>query len=220
MKILTTILTCADTQTRANACLDTWIQDIQTPHDYVFYGDKTQSQSMDKTWNCTPDAGERRSMLPEKTYKMLRKSLDYKWDFLFKCDDDTFVHFHKLVDFLGYYDSSLDLYFGCKIVNPFEYAQGGAGYILTRGAVIKCIESLKHFYKDQSKNKIAEDYSVGLALREQGVMLTAIDRLITPNPKSAKQSQSVCIDHIVNKNKITTHYVQPTTMLSIYKSIT
>jgi len=79
MKILTAILTCSSTQDRANACLNTWIREIKVPHDYVFYGDESQSQSMNKTWNCSPDKGESRRGLPEKTYKMLVKSLKHEW---------------------------------------------------------------------------------------------------------------------------------------------
>ena len=89
---------------------------------------------MDKTWNCEPNDGEHRIRLPEKTYKMLNESLNHDWDFLFKCDDDTFVAFDKLIDLLKNYDSKSDLYLGRRILfdKKFEYAQGGAGYILTR----------------------------------------------------------------------------------------
>ncbi len=219
MKILTTILTCTSTQHRANACLSTWVKDIKTPHEYYFYGSKTQSEKMPKTWNCEPNDGEGRSRLPEKTYKMLIESLNHDWDFLFKCDDDTYVNFNKLVEFLETYDANDDLYLGMKIVNPFAYAQGGAGYALTRTAVKKCVESLKHFHGDESKTKRAEDYSVGLALKEQEINLIHTDSISTPDPATAKQNQSVCINAIIKENKITTHYVNFETMEKIYDFI-
>jgi len=219
MKILTTILTCSSTQERADACLATWIKDIKSPHDYFFYGDKIQSEAMGKTWNCSPDEGEHRHRLPKKTYKMLVKSLDYEWDFLFKCDDDTYVAFDKLINLLKNYNPDDELYIGGKIVNPFPYAQGGAGYALTRTAVKKCVESLKHFYGDESKTKRAEDYSVGLALKEQEINLIHTDSISTPNPATAKQNQSVCINAIIKENKITTHYVNFETMEKIYDFI-
>jgi hypothetical protein len=218
MKILTAILTCSSTQDRANACLNTWIREIKVPHDYVFYGDESQSQSMNKTWNCSPDKGESRRGLPEKTYKMLVKSLKHEWDFLFKCDDDTYVVFDSLIEFLKNYDPSQDLYIG-KELGRRGYAQGGAGYILTRTAVKNCINSLKYFYGDKFKNKYAEDYSVGLALREQKINLTHTNLLSTPNPTTAKQNQSVCFDAIIKDNKITTHYVEAETMNKIYDFI-
>jgi len=216
MKILVTILTHEGTHENAVACLDTWIGDIQSPHEYRFYGDSLQSKTMVNTWNCEPDDGEARFRLPEKTYKMLIESLNHDWDFLFKCDDDTYLNFDKLVEFLKDYDANDDLYLGGKIVNPFAYAQGGAGYILTRSAVKKCIDSLKYFYDDESKNKRAEDYSVGLALKEQGVNLTHANLISTPDPAIAKQNQSVCIDAIIKEHKITTHYVNSETMEKIY----
>ncbi len=217
MKILTTILTCSKTQKRANACLDTWIKDIKPPHDYFFYGDKKQSQSMDKTWNCSPDSGDSRGNLPEKTYKMLNKSLEYDYDFLFKCDDDTYLAFDRLVKLVQSLDPKDDLYIGSAIHNfGVPYAQGGAGYLLTRSAVEKCLHSLELFYQNRSKNRTAEDYSVGLALKMEGVRLQRIPLFNTPNPKRARQNQGICVENILTKNKITTHYVWPETMSSIH----
>lgn len=218
MKILVAILTHEGTQSNADACIKTWVKDIQDPHEYYFYGSKTQSEKMDRTWNCEPDEGESRGRLPEKTYKMLVESLNHDWDFLFKCDDDTFVVFDKLINLLKKYNVNDDLYIGSRIVNPFVYAQGGAGYVLTRSAVEKCIDSLKYFYDDKSKNKFAEDYSVGLALKEQKIDLVHTDSISTPNPSIAKQNQSVCINAIIKENKITTHYVNAKTMRKIYEA--
>ena len=269
MKILTAILSCSDTQDRANSCLNTWIKDIKPPHNYFFYGDEKQSKIMMNTWNCTPDKGECRSRLPEKTYKMLEMSLDYDWDFLFKCDDDTYVVFDMLVELLQTYNPLENLCLGYtighlhesirehlksiglhkskklqnllkisngdtlrlkgllspKLINDhdntfrFRWAQGGAGYILTRSSVIKCLNSLKLFYQNESKNNRAEDYSVGLALEMEGVHLNHIDQLNTHAPQIAKKYQSVCVNDIIKDNKITTHYVKAETMQLIHESI-
>jgi hypothetical protein len=96
------------------------------------------------------------------------------------------------------------------------YAQGGGGYILSRSAVEKCLYSLKYFYKDKSKNESAEDYSVGLALHEQQINLKHTDLLSSQPVLDAEQS--ACIDAINKNNKITTHYVNPDTMIEIYKT--
>lgn len=212
MKILATILTCSSTQERADACVATWIKDIKSPHDYFFYGDKIQSQAMGKTWNCSPDEGEHRHRLPKKTYKMLVKSLDYEWDFLFKCDDDTFVAFDRLINLLKSYDFDNTLYIGMQIVNPFAYAQGGAGYVLSRSAVQACVNASEIFLT----SPISEDRTLGAALKSQGIDLIPEDLLSTPHPLIAKQDQSVCIDAIIKDNKITTHYVNPQTMQKIH----
>lgn len=209
MKILVAILTHEGTQSNADACSKTWIKDIQNPHEYYFYGSKTQSKKMGRTWNCEPDDGESRGRLPEKTYKMLVESLKHEWDFLFKCDDDTFVAFDRLANLLKNYNFNDDLYIGRKIVHPFPYAQGGAGYALTRSAVKKCINFFKHY-------KIGEDQSVGFTLKEQKINLTSTNLLSTPPLSIAKQDQSACINAILKEGKITTHYVKPNTMENIY----
>lgn len=219
MKILVAILTYEGTQPNADACIRTWVKDIQNPHEYYFYGSKTQSKKMDRTWDCEPDDGEQRNRLNEKTYKMLVESLNHDWDFLFKCDDDTYLNFDKLVGFLKGYDADDDLYLGRKMGNSIEYAQGGAGYILTRGAVTKCIKSLKNFYKDKLLRRVhekgAEDYSVGFAFKEQGVKLIHTDQLSTVKRGIAKENQSLCVEAIIKEHKITTHYVEPHTMEQI-----
>jgi hypothetical protein len=217
MKILAATLTYSGTQPQADACINTWISDIRQPHDHFFYGDESQSKKNSKTWICTPDEGEHRSRLPEKTYKMLKRSLEYDWDFLFKCDDDTFVRFDRLIEFLKNFDSSHDLYIGRKILSgPLSYAQGGAGYILTRSAVKKCLLELKKIYNDREINKRAEDYSVGLALQRLNIFLSHTDQLSTPRPDTARKDQNACINAIIKGKKITTHYVRPETMMEIY----
>lgn len=224
MKIMVAILSCSKTQDRAKACEETWINNIRKPHDYFFYGDKKQSLRMKKTWNCEPDEGERRNRLPEKTYKMLKKSLDYDWDFLFKCDDDTFVNFNLLENFVKSLDSQKTLYIGGKIrqKKPIDlaYGQGGAGYMLTRNAVEKCLKKGKLFFQDTKKIKAAEDYAVGLALYEQGIHIMGCNLLATPRPKQAKQDQAVCVDQILTQKKATSHYINPQTMRLIYKKCT
>jgi hypothetical protein len=223
MKILTTILTCSSSQERADACLATWLKDVNSPHEYYFYGSKTQSEKMDKTWNCEPDGGEARFKLPKKTYKMLVKSLNYDWDFLFKCDDDTFVAFDRLINLLKNYDPNDALYIGARILNPPEnrigplrnlqaYAQGGSGYVLSRSAVQECVNASEIFLTSPR----SEDRTLGCALKEQGINLVPTKLLSTPDPHSAKKNQSVCVDAIIKNDKITTHYVMPETMRTIY----
>jgi len=219
MKILTAVLSYSQSSDLLKACLDTWIKNIQPPHDYVIYGDERQSNTYDKCWNCSPEKGERRDRLPIKTLNMLKKALNEDWDFLFKCDDDTYVNFSKLVEYLKDFDKHDVLYIGSPLVNPFPYAQGGAGYVLTRSAIIKSMDRLQEICHNFEINKNAEDYSVGLALSRAGIKLTQVDNLSTPSPDLARKNQNLCIDAIVKDKKITTHYVEPATMRKIYDFI-
>lgn len=229
LKILVCVLTCSETQKQADACLNTWVKDIESPHKYFFYGDSAQSTSMKNTWDCSPDLGEDRARLPEKTYKMLKQSLSYDWDFLFKCDDDTFLVFRKLVRFLENFNSKKEIYLGTTIglewqkkdptiKKPLPYAQGGAGYILSRSAAIKCLNSLKLFYDNQIKNKEMEDYSVSLALNMEKINMMHTDNLSSVSV-SNRENQSLCIDSIIIDGKITTHHVKPETMKQLYSLI-
>lgn len=217
MKILVSILTCSQTQHQADACLDTWIQYIKKPHDYIFYGDEKQSLTLNKTINCSPELGENRSRLPEKTFKMLNESIKYDWDFLFKCDDDTYLSFDRLVEYIKNFDSSHPLYIGSKIHNHgIKYAQGGSGYILTRSSVHKCINSLKLFVLNSKENKIAEDYSVGKALHMEGIDLLQCNDFSCPSPNNVRIDNTIPAKDILELNTITSHYVNPQTMRYIY----
>jgi hypothetical protein len=218
-KILITILTCSKTEDRAKACLDTWIKDIKKPHDYFFYGDSDQAKKMEKTWDCSPEKGELRARLPEKTYKMLLKSLEYNWDFLFKCDDDTYVKVEELVNLLDNFEKHQDLYMGKPIRSSkgyCRYAQGGGGYVLSRKAVSKCVEKMKYIYNDHRLHLDAEDYSIGLALEKQNIPLIGSKKFAGGSPN---QKEEQPFKDIIERGMITSHYVKPKIMNEIYNCL-
>ena len=99
--------------------------------------------------------------LPQKVQIFIDWALaNYDFDYLFKCDDDTYVCVPRLLrlDLLGRaYVGSL-----CG-----RYAQGGAGYFLSRRAAGLVAEGLKVFPSGP------EDLFVGRILRERGVPLSA-----------------------------------------------
>jgi len=215
VKILTAILTCSATQDRADACLDTWLKNIHDSN-YYFYGDSLQSWEMDRTWDCSPDEGEHRHRLPEKTCKMLEKSLAYDWDFLFKCDDDTYVVFDRVLSLIEKFKHHKNLYLGKEMIhNNIHFAQGGAGYVLSRSSAEICLHRLKNFCKNYEITEKAEDYSVGLSMKEAGIDFIHCNEFHTPLLKKAKQDQNLCINAI-KRGKATTHYVESITMKKIH----
>ena len=227
MKVLTVVLTCSQTQDQADSCRKTWLRKIPE-QDWFFYGDTRQSLAMENTWDCSPDEGEHRKRLPEKTYKMLNRSLSYDWDFLFKCDDDSYVVFDRVTDLLKGQNKNKNLYLGkSQFQKGVQFAQGGAGYVLGRESVEKSIKEFKKFYKDVDLTRRAEDYSVGLSLgswryphlmpagKTLGNKLTHCEEFSTPTKQNAEKNQNICIDAIKN-GKATTHYVEPNTMKKIY----
>ena len=120
MKVLITILTNHTSQHQADACMNTWVKKIKPPHDYYFYGSEPQSRAMEKCWNCSPQLGEHRWRLPEKTFNMLVESLNHEWDFLYKCDDDTYVNPDNLALELERYKNRKSLFLGFMPLDSFN----------------------------------------------------------------------------------------------------
>jgi len=110
----------------------------------------------DELWLPCPD--DYRS-LPQKTRGFCRWALDSAdFDYLFKCDDDTYV----CLDRLTQVPAGLD-YCGWN-VNGRGYASGGAGYLLSRRAAGVVAEKL-------IEPTGPEDMLVGRHLRQAGISL-------------------------------------------------
>lgn len=224
MNVLVGILTCEKTSSLASACLDTWIKEINPPHNFFFACSKSQVGSSNHFIDCQPDGGEKRFLLPEKVYKMFSKALDFSWDFFYKCDDDTYLNFNRYLDYIKTLDPKKDLYIGRRVNklnwNKFKsnlyYAQGGAGYTLSRSSMEKCLPILKNICKDRSKNMRAEDYSVSYCLSKSNISLTHNPLFHT---RIAGEDQSSCEDAILKFNSCSTHYVAKETFYKIHKQL-
>lgn len=225
MKILVAILTCSSTQNQAKACIDSWLNYVSNPHEYIFYGDKLQSETMKQTWNCSPKLGESRERLPEKTFKMLKLALKHDWDFLFKCDDDTFVNFKLLENYLQHFNAQDDLYIGRqKNYQGLPYAQGGAGYILSRSAIKKAWNGLD-FYLNK---KGGEDIGLAQAMKNSDIKM--IDNIqlneglwIPFANRTSDLDWNHQADDFAKKKliggKISSHYLSPECMAQIYNEL-
>jgi len=218
-KILIGIISCDNTHNKALSCLNTWLSEVPAPHEYFFASSFNQSDFSEKFINCQPKEGEHRLRLPEKTFKMLTKALEYDWDFFYKCDDDTYLVFDRLFKYLKNFNPSDDLYIGHKIYNPFPYAQGGSGYILSRSSLSKCLSVLGKIYANPVETKKCEDYAVGKCFNELKVPLVHAPEFHCPNPKLAKTNQDCCFDGIIKRNSICSHYVSPENQTRIYNKL-
>jgi len=114
------------------------------------------------------------SALPEKLRLLLIWALERRtFDYLFKCDDDTYVRMDRLlaVDLRGHD------YIGGEWAEDVGYASGGAGYLLSRRAVEivagDILEAAGEPYPDG-----AEDLLVGRCLRRAGVRFQRDRRFI------------------------------------------
>lgn len=228
MKILFTILTCSQTQLNADACINTWIQDVNTPHDWFFYGDKNQSKNHHKYWDCSPHDGDTYKNLAKKTLRMLETSLQYDWDFIYKCDDDTYVVPSRLEKLLANRDPAKHCFIGCLKSNVgFEYAQGGAGYIISRSALITAMENIARTCKEALQLNMQEDTSVSKALIQSNVQLESCELLSQglwiPRPKRENNpqwqldAQKHGLQEILSGN-ISAHHINHHGMIEIHKA--
>ncbi len=115
-----------------------------------------------------PDAYE---TLPQRTRAFCRWALSadcgYAWDYLFKCDDDSFVAAERLAG----YDTAGRDYIGAEWRPGVGYGSGGGGYLLSRRAAAIVTQEL-------TQPSGAEDLLVGQVLSEAGMRLSIEPRLV------------------------------------------
>ena len=100
--------------------------------------------------------------LPQRTRWFCRWALAQNdWDYLFKCDDDTYVSITRL----SLYDLAGRDYVGAEWKPGVGYGSGGAGYFLSRKAATAVAERLEQPCG-------AEDALVGQVLRSAGLALS------------------------------------------------
>ena len=113
---------------------------------------------------------------------MLNQFSESKWFIMI--DDDTYIFKNNLIAHLLTLDDSKPLYIGhdlgmgeCgengKIDNP-AFAQGGAGIVLSRPALVKMV-NMSHLCEKRHENCFAGDMSTSLCLRDAGVYLNKND---------------------------------------------
>jgi hypothetical protein len=105
---------------------------------------------------------------PSKVRAFFRYAIaNLKFDYLFKCDENTYVHAGRLTRLL---QSKAD-FVGSKDLVYNGYASGGAGYLLSRGAVQAVAESPLPEHK-------VEDVWVGLSAQRAGFKLATVAELL------------------------------------------
>ena len=94
-----------------------------------------------------------------------------KVDWVLKADDDTFIIMENLHHLLSEYNPSEPMWFGCLLkAQRKDYMMGGAGYVLSKEAVIRLNEiSLINGTRCGDENEKAEDVIMGNCLGNVGV---------------------------------------------------
>ena len=166
LKIIVGVLTPAEMTQRRLACSSTWVRRLNaSPNVRVVFlvganAEKARLDGDDLRLPC----GDDYYSLVHKTKEFCRWALTQAFDYLFKCDDDTFVVADRFLEF----DPAGRDYIGVDPVdhiNP-RFASGGAGYWLSRRAAeVVADMDVERTISEASIN--AEDYCVYWVLKDR-----------------------------------------------------
>ena len=168
---------------RRHRCIDTWMSDADAAGiESVFLlgcPTATAPEGLGRHYLALPCPDDYPS-LPQRTLWFTRWALARDdWDYLFKCDDDTYISIPRLLAYdtarpgprvLGAPPGAPD-YIGAEWKPGVAYASGGAGYWLSRKAAAIIAEKL-------TAATGAEDLLVGQVLRGAGIPLAIEPRLV------------------------------------------
>ena len=181
MKLLISIMSCKANHRRLLAVRDTWLNDTTPANvdNLIVFGDGQGYEPVrhnDYLFLSIPDRYENLALKTRAFFQYCCEHLNY--DYIFKCDDDTYVHLHKLLhmgydryDYIGafttynagisetwHYGRCFDAKFHVENKGPFpnSFAEGFA-YFVSQRAAYAIADSSKHWATDQ----ILEDVFVG-----------------------------------------------------------
>jgi hypothetical protein len=214
MNILIAILGCHNRPAFREAQRETWLKDLEGADYRYFIGQPAiVPGELDAVYLDCPDSYDK---LPLKTRAMLQWAAAERYDWVFKCDDDTYVRPDLLLasnfatdNYSGFIDgrwgSFVQTTTGCSQEIIYAYAQGGAGYWLSRRAVGIVAEHML-------VNEYCEDLAVGKTLAMHGIS-PVHDTRYQPQvgPREIEYPDA-------RANFITLHKVNPQQMRLLHKS--
>ncbi|BCU77943.1 hypothetical protein [Luteolibacter sp. LG18] len=203
-RILIGICTCLKNVEKRGAVRDTWLSTCPPHVRGVFFlgeaegaADAPEDQSAADI-RVVPGVSDGYHHLPAKVRGFFKLALQaYDFDWLFKCDDDTYVAADRLGELtLGGHDHVADAAF-------FHYrgaGSGGAGYLLSR----RMVEELAA--DDSLPATGAEDLILSGAAAERCGQVLASDRLCYHNRSYPTREN----------NLITSHWLSPERMAAVH----
>jgi len=208
VKVLVAVLSCAKHLNRNTACLETWASNAYlapAPERGIFaalplpFGKNGSHVSLGLFTGKDLETGDEYVDLPAKIKSLCDFAIDDDFDWLFKCDSDTFVWLDRLLasgfeqfDYIGWAGG---------VVEPAqEYASGGAGYWLSR----KAFEIVA---KAPLTSDTCEDRWVGRVLFDAGIIVH----------RDVRYAHGRHDEIATNKELLTMHPCSPAMMYKIWK---
>ncbi len=199
--ILIGICSCVKNRQRREAIRKTWLSSLPDGIEARFFvGDSGVSESESELESDTlflEGVRDSYDRLPDKVLSFFRYALDnFEFDWLFKCDDDTYIAPERLFFLTG---AGVDLV-GNEFVKEQGFASGGAGYLVSRRWVerVACDPAIP--------KEGAEDVIItGRIIAGGGTAVS--DRRLRWNSKDYPRPEN---------EVITSHWCSPAKMLAIH----
>jgi Galactosyltransferase/Glycosyltransferase family 10 (fucosyltransferase) C-term len=205
VKIIVGVMTCCSVTQRRLMCKQTWFSRLKLRRDIVpvfLVGNDVRNATIYEDTLCLPCNDDYYS-LAYKTREFCRWAMTQDFDYLFKCDDDTFIYADRFVSFNPHNRH----YIGVDPVdhiNP-KFASGGAGYWLSReSARIVADMDIERIREHTGIQSYSEDLLVYHALTQKRIHFTQDKRFQAWNQPHR---------HPRGSNEIITcHYIEPDEM--------
>lgn len=199
------ICSCHGARARREACRETWLSRIPQGIAYKFFlGNKTQEKDEAGNDDVAPeedmsdviqlDVNDSYAFLPAKGIAFYQFALQhYSFDWLFKCDDDTYVALDRLETICK---NDCDLVGDISVLKRGA-PSGGAGYLMSRKLVEQFVQHESEIPKTGS-----EDLIFGDLTRNLGARMRADKRLNLGNNPSPRHNNDVVSCHWCSPEKL------------------
>tara|TARA_Y100000034_G_scaffold117749_1_gene157542 strand:- start:3358 stop:4080 length:723 start_codon:yes stop_codon:yes gene_type:complete len=208
-KVVILILSGKNNEDRRQAQRDTWLKNIEIPH-YFVLGGPTDLKEPDILWADSKDDNLPRKLL--SAYQRISNRLDF--DYIFTCDDDTYVVIDRLLS-CGYenYMYMGECYLFKEEVNEgIGYAEGGAGFFLSREA----IERITQVPLDHELIHGPSDTAIGNLSKMYNIKLRRDHRFVQGYSTKKRHGELPT----PYNDKITSHYLDPELLRKVHAQFT
>lgn len=145
-KIIIAIISCArDINNGFNEAIrDTWLKSASVNYKFVLGRGVNNTKQDELILDCNDDYNS----LPEKTLALIKWAISMEYDYVFKCDTDTYIVLDRLLssnfflfDYVGRFNGPIGIanviYRSC-----YSWASGGSGYWLSNRAARFILEQV------------------------------------------------------------------------------